>query len=57
MIKGISEKDLSYQLYLEECEFFEEEPLSYSDWLAQEEYEQKAIDRSLMTDDEKYGEE
>lgn len=56
MVKGVSETGLSYQLYLEECEFFEEEPLSYSDWLAQEEYEQEQIDRSLMTDAERYGE-
>lgn len=55
MIKGISEGGLSYQLYLEECEFFEEEPLSYSDWVEKEEYEQREIDRLLMTDAEKYG--
>lgn len=55
MIKGVSEKGLGYQLYLEECEFFDEEPLSYNEWLSQEEYEQSQIDRSLMTDAERYG--
>lgn len=55
MIKGISERGLSYQLYLEECEQYNEEPLSYDEWLKQEEYEQEAIDRLFMTDDEKYG--
>lgn len=54
-IKGINEHSLAHNLYLEECEFFEEEPLSYSDWLKQEEYEQAQIDRSLMTDAERYG--
>ena len=57
MIRGISDKGLSYQLYLEECEYYCEEPLSFSDWLAQEEYEQQQIDLSLMTDAERYGEE
>lgn len=55
MNRGISEKGLSYQLYLEECEYYCEEPLSFSDWLAQEEYEQEQIDLSLMTDAERYG--
>ena len=57
IIKGINERNISYNLYLEECEYYNEEPLSYDEWLKQEEYEQEAIDRSLMTDDEKYGEE
>ena len=56
-IKGINEHNISYNLYLEECEYYEEEPLSYDEWLKQEEYEQEAIDRMLMTDAERYGEE
>lgn len=56
-IKGINEHSLAYNLYLDECEYYEEEPLSYNEWLKQEEYEQAAIDRSLMTDAERYGEE
>ena len=47
----------SYNLYLEECEYYDEEPLDYDEWLASEEYEQEQIDRMLMTDAEKYGEE
>jgi hypothetical protein len=57
MINGIDEYSISYSLYLEECEIFDEEPLSYNEWLAQEEYEQEAIDRLFMTDAERYGEE
>ena len=56
-IKGINEYGLAYNLYLEECEYFGEESLSYDEWLAQEEYEQEAIDRLFMTDAERYGEE
>lgn len=57
IIKGIDRRNISYNLYLEECEIFNEEPLSYNEWLRQEEYEQEAIDRLFMTDSEKYGEE
>lgn len=57
MINGIDEYSVSYNLYLEECEYFNEEPLSYDEWLQHEEYEQEAIDRLFMTDSEKYGEE
>lgn len=57
IINGIDEHALSYSLYLDECEWYEEEPLSYDEWLKQEEYEQEAIDRMLMTDAERYGEE
>ena len=56
-INGIDEHALSYNLYLDECEYYDEEPLSYDEWLKQEEYEQEAIDRLFMTDAEKYGEE
>ena len=56
-INGIDERALSYSLYLDECEFYNEEPLIYDEWLKQEEYEQDAIDRMLMTDSERYGEE
>ena len=56
-INGIDERGLAYNLYLDECEYYCEEPLDYDEWLAQEEYEQEAIDRMLMTDSEKYGEE
>lgn len=56
-ISGIDERSLAYNLYLDECEYYGEEPLSYDEWLKQEAYEQEAIDRMLMTDDEKYGEE
>ena len=56
-IKGINEYSLSYNLYLEECEYYDEEPLSYDEWLEQEEYEQEQIDLMLMTDAERYGEE
>ena len=55
-IKGINEHNLAYNLYLDECEYYDEEPLSYDEWLKQEEYEQKAINRMLMTDAERYGE-
>lgn len=54
---NIDENNISYNLYLEECEYFNEEPLSYEEWLKQEAYEQEAINRMLMTDAEKYGEE
>lgn len=57
IIKGINERNISYNLYLEECEYYNEEPLSYDEWFAQEEYEQEAIDRLFMTDAERYGEE
>ena len=57
IIKGIDRRSISYNLYLEECEIFNEEPLSYNEWLREEEYEQEAIDRLFMTDSEKYGEE
>lgn len=57
IIKGIDEQSVSYNLYLDECEYYGEEPLSYDEWLKEEEYEQEQIDRLLMTDDEKYGEE
>jgi hypothetical protein len=53
----IDEHSIAYNLYLEECEYYDEEPLSYDEWLKQEEYEQEAIDRMLMTDAERYGEE
>lgn len=56
-IKGIDECGLAYNLYLEECEYYNEEPLSYNEWLQEEEYEQRQIDLLFMTDDEKYGEE
>ena len=56
IIKGINERNISYDLYLEECEYYDEEPLNYDEWLKQEEYEQTAIDRMLLTDDERYGE-
>lgn len=56
-IKGICEHNLAYNLYIDECEYYNEEPLSYDEWLKQEEYEQEAIDRMFMTDAEKYGEE
>ena len=55
-IKGINEHSIAYNLYLEECEYYDEEPLSYDEWHKQEEYEQEAIDRMLMTDAERYGE-
>lgn len=55
-IKGINEHGLAYNLYLEECEYYNVEPLSYNDWLQQEELEQRAIDRSRLTDAERYGE-
>lgn len=55
-IKGINEHGISYNLYLEECEYYNVEPLSYNDWLQQEELEQKAIDRDRLTDAERYGE-
>jgi hypothetical protein len=53
---NISEHNLAYNLYLDECEYYDEEPLSYDEWLKQESYEQEAIDRMLMTDTERYGE-
>jgi hypothetical protein len=53
----IDEHSIAYNLYLEECEYYDEEPLSYDEWLKQEEYEQEAIDLMLMTDAERYGEE
>lgn len=56
-IKGIDEYAISYSLYLDECEFFDEEPLNYNEWLQEEEYEQRQIDLLFMTDAEKYGEE
>ncbi len=56
-IKGINEYGLAFSLYLEECEYYNEEPLSYDEWLEEEIYEQEAIDRMLMTDAERYGEE
>ena len=56
-INGIDEHSLAYNLYLEECEYYGEEPLSYDEWLKEEEYEQEQIDRLLMTDAERYGEE
>ena len=56
-INGIDEYSISYNLYLEECEYYNEEPLSYDEWLEEEAYEQEAIDRLFMTDAEKYGEE
>lgn len=56
IIKGINERNISYNLYLEECEYYGEEPLNYDEWLKQEEYEQTAIDRSRLTDAERYGE-
>ena len=56
-INGIDQYAISYALYLEECEWYDEEPLSYDEWLAQEEYEQEAIDLLFMTDAERYGEE
>jgi hypothetical protein len=57
IINGIDEKAISYSLYLDECEFYNEEPLSYDEWFQQEEYEQAQIDRLFMTDAERYGEE
>ena len=54
-INGIDEHAVSYNLYLEECEYYDEEPLSYDEWLQNEKYEQAQIDRLFMTDDEKYG--
>lgn len=36
MIIGISEQDLNYQIYLEECEEFDEEPLDFDEWLQEE---------------------
>ena len=56
-INGIDEKSISYSLYLDECEFYNEEPLDYKEWFNQEEYEQSQIDRLFMTDAERYGEE
>ena len=57
IINGIDEHKLAYNLYIDECEYYEEEPLSYDEWLQQEQYEQEKIDRMLLTDAEKYGEE
>jgi hypothetical protein len=57
IINGIDERGLAYNLYLDECEYYGEEPLSYDEWLKEEEYEQRQIDRLFMTDAEKYGEE
>ncbi len=37
MIIGISEQTLRYELYLEECEEFNEEPLDFEEWLQKEE--------------------
>ena len=54
-VNGVSEGGIAYNLYLEECEYYSEEPLSYDEWLQQEKYEQAAIDRLFMTDAEKYG--
>lgn len=56
IIKGINERNISYNLYLEECEYYDEEPLNYDEWLKQEEYEQAEIDRLSLTDAERYGE-
>lgn len=56
-INGIDKYAISYSLYLEECEWYDEEPLSYDEWLRQRQYEQEQIDRMLLTDAEKYGEE
>lgn len=55
-IKGFDTNVIGYRLYLDECEYYDEEPLSYEEWLASEEYEQEMIDRMYMTDDEIYGE-
>lgn len=57
IINGINEHGISYSLYLDECEFYDEEPLSYDEWLEQQKYEQEQIDRMLLTDSERYGEE
>lgn len=54
-INSIDEHSLSYQLYLDECEYYDEEPLSYNEWLRQKQYEQEQIDRMLLTDSERYG--
>lgn len=56
-INGINEYGIAYNLYLEECEYYNEEPLSYDEWFEQEQYEQEQIDRMLLTDAERYGEE
>lgn len=55
-IKGINENVIEYRWYLEECEEYGEEPLSYEEWLAADEYEQERIDRMYMTEAELYGE-